>query len=132
GIFGQYSSGTAINCYSMAPSLGNRGGGIFGGNAVNATATNCYSFSTIVDNAGGIFGGYSSNCNASNSYSLGTIGSNAGGVYGGNSSGGSATNCYSANGNWDNVTANSILTGTNGTIWNTISSPYKLISFATI
>lgn len=132
GIFGEKSSGTAIDCYSSAPSLGNRGGGIFGGNAVNATATNCYSLSTIVDNSGGIFGGFSTNCNASNCYSLGTIGSNAGGVYGGNSSGGSATNCYSANGNWNDATANSILTGTNGSVWNTITSPYKLISFATL
>ncbi|WP_418264669.1 hypothetical protein [Flavobacterium faecale] len=131
GIFGERSSGTAIDCYSAAPNLGNRGGGIFGGNAVNATATNCYSLSTIVDNSGGIFGGFSSNCNASNCYSLGTIGTNAGGVYGGNSSGGTATNCYSANGNWNNGTANSILTGTNGTVWNTITSPYKLIAFAT-
>ncbi|WPR70478.1 hypothetical protein SLW70_11040 [Flavobacterium sp. NG2] len=132
GIFGETSSGTAINCYSVAPSLGNRGGGIFGGDSSNATATNCYSYSTIVNNSGGIFGGYSSNCNASNCYSLGTIGSNAGGVYGGNSSGGTATNCYSANGNWNDATANSILTGTNGTVWNTITSPYKLISFATL
>ncbi len=131
GIFGEKSSGTAIDCYSTAPSLGNRGGGIFGGNAVNATATNCYSFSTIVGNSGGIFGGFSTNCNASNCYSLGIIGSNAGGVYGGNSSGGSATNCYSANGTWNDDTANSILTGTNGSVWNTFTSPYKLISFAT-
>jgi hypothetical protein len=132
GIFGEKSSGTAIECYSTATSLGNRGGGIFGGNAVNATATNCYSYSTIVDNSGGIFGGFSTNCNASNCYSLGTIGSNAGGIYGGNSTGGSATNCYSANGNWDNDTANGILTGTDGAVWNTITSPYKLISFATV
>lgn len=131
GIFGEKSSGTAINCYSSAPSLGNRGGGIFGGNAVNATATNCYSLSTIVGNSGGIFGGFSTNCNASNCYSLGTIGSNAGGVYGGDSSGGSATNCYSANGNWNDATANGILTGTNGSVWNTFTSPYKLIAFAT-
>ena len=132
GIFGETSSGTAINCYSLAPSLGNRGGGIFGGDSSNATATNCYSHSTIVDNSGGIFGGFSSNCNASNCYSLGAIGSNAGGIYGGNSSGGSATNCYSANGNWNFETANSNLIGTDGSIWNTITSPYKLISFATL
>lgn len=132
GIFGEKSSGTAIDCYSSAPSLLNRGGGIFGGNAENATATNCYSFSTIVDNSGGIFGGFSTNCSATNCYSTGTIGSNAGGVYGGDSSGGTATNCYSANGNWNDATANSILTGTNGSVWNTITSPYKLISFATL
>ena len=132
GIFGETSSGTAINCYSLAPSLGNRGGGIFGGESSNATATNCYSYSTIVGNAGGIFGGFSSNCTATNCYSIGTIGTNAGGVFGGNSSGGTATNCYSANGNWDDATANSNLTGTDGTIWNTITSPYKLISFATL
>ena len=132
GIFGETSSGIAINCYSLAPTLGNRGGGIFGGDSSNATATNCYSHSTIVNNSGGIFGGFSSNCNASNCYSLGAIGSNAGGIYGGNSSGGSATNCYSANGNWNFETANSNLIGTDGSIWNTITSPYKLISFATL
>lgn len=132
GIFGEISSGLAINCYSEAPTLGNRGGGIFGGNAVNATAINCYSFSTIVDNAGGIFGGFSTSSTATNCYSLGTISTNAGGVYGGNSSGGTSSYCYSANGNWSDSNANSILKGTDGTIWNTITSPYKLISFATL
>ena len=132
GIFGEYAYGIAENCFSLSPSFGNRGGGIFGGNSNAATATNCYSTGIINDNCGGIFGGFSTNCTATNCYSSGSIGSNAGGIFGGNSSGGIATNCYIANSAWSDVSANAVLTGTNGTVWNTITSPYRLIALATV
>lgn len=132
GIFGGEGHGTAENCFSTSATFGNRGGGIFGGEASNATATNCYSTGTINENCGGIFGGFTSNCTAINCYSTGSIGSNAGGIFGGNSSSNTATNCYIANNSWVNDDANTTLTGTDGTVWNTNTNPYTLIALATL
>jgi hypothetical protein len=132
GIYGSESHGTAENCFSTAPSFGNRGGGIFGGEASNATATNCYSTGTINENCGGIFGGFTSSCTATNCYSTGAIGNNAGGIFGGNSSSVTATNCYIANNAWVSNDANTALTGEDGTVWNTNTSPYTLIALATL
>jgi hypothetical protein len=132
GIYGSESHGTAENCFSTAPSFGNRGGGIFGGEASNATATNCYSTGTINENCGGIFGGFTSSCTATNCYSTGAVGTNAGGIFGGNSSSVTATNCYISNNAWVNDNANTALTGEDGTVWNTNTSPYTLIALATL
>ncbi len=132
GIFGGEGHGTAENCFSIATSFGNRGGGIFGGEASNATATNCYSLGTINENCGGIFGGFTSNCTATNCYSTGAVGTNAGGIFGGNSSSVTATNCYIANNAWVSNDANTALTGEDGTVWNTNTSPYTLIALATL
>jgi hypothetical protein len=132
GIFGSEGHGTAENCFSTAPTFGNRGGGIFGGDCSNASATNCYSTGTISENSGGIFGGFTSSCTATNCYSTGAIGNNAGGIFGGNSSSVTATNCYIANNAWVNNDANTALTGEDGTVWNTNTSPYTLIALATL
>jgi hypothetical protein len=132
GIFGSEGHGTAENCFSTAPTFGNRGGGIFGGDCSNASATNCYSTGTISENSGGIFGGFTSSCTATNCYSTGAIGNNAGGIFGGNSSSITATNCYIANNAWVNDNANTALTGEDGSVWNTNTSPYTLIALATI
>lgn len=132
GIFGSEGHGTAENCFSSSASFGNRGGGIFGGVASNASATNCYSTGIINGNCGGIFGGFTDNCTATNCYSTGSIGSNAGGIFGGNSANVTATNCYIANTAWVNDDANTVLTGEDGSVWNTNTSPYTLIALATI
>lgn len=129
GIFSYFTStSTATKCYSTG-NIGQIGGGIFGSYTSNSTATDCYSNGSIGRYAGGLFG-YSSNlCEANNCYSAGSIGPNAGGIFTTFDSNSTVTNCYQANGNFNTITANSNLTGTNGNVWNTTFTPYRLIVF---
>ena len=134
GIFGINSVATAINCGNTGyihtvDGNGNAlsNGGIFGYGPYTvdepSTAINCYSSGGAGAEAGGIFGAYYySTSSAINCYST------TGYIHGGLSSDISQTNCYASE-SWDNTAANAALAGTNGSVWNTATSPYTLASF---
>jgi len=152
GIFGvgdpmSLIYGSATNCYSTGAILGQFAGGIFAPNTMGP-ATNCYSTGAIIgSSAGGIYGVASTYSFATNCYSAGSIigGQYAGGIFGlypGYQTG-TFTHCYVANGNWNDQTAITYLTGAptylsttltqQGNIWIDIdlffSSPFRLKSF---
>jgi hypothetical protein len=115
GILGQaYMNGTISNSYSLGNISGSRTAGIVA--STNQTASkisNCYSKGSITgSNANGI-------CEPDMMFMF------MPGMGGGDS----FTNCYAANGNFNTTTANSKLTGTDGTVWNTSVTPYTLIGF---
>ena len=120
------SSNLVINCYSTG-NINNYGGGIIGANS-SGSAIQCYSTGNIGYNSGGIFGQNSSSCTANNCYA-GGIYDNNDGIFGNNPTNETKTNCYAANGTFNTTTANSNLTGTDGTIWNTNFNPFRLIVF---
>jgi hypothetical protein len=129
GIFSMSTSNsTATNCYSSGV-IGTAAGGLFGFFTINSTATNCYSIGSIGNSGGGIYGRQSSGVTATNCYSSGVIGTAAGGLFGELSTTSTATNCYLANNVWVSNDANSNLTGTDGTVWNTSFTPYRLSIF---
>jgi hypothetical protein len=133
----------AIHCYSTGI-LDTLAGGIFGegaGDGGTTDATNCYSRGNFSDFtfAGGIYGNLAGenggSCVATNCYSTENESGNNG-IFSEGSNGTTRIeiNCYAANGNWNNATANSNLTGTPdpivGTTWVASSavtnSPYEL------
>ena len=94
GIFGNYGSGTATNCYSIGSITGASVGGIFGSYS-NGTASNCYCNGTISGTlAGGIFGSYSSGTANDCSFNGTISGTGSGGIFASYSSG-TANRCYS-------------------------------------
>ena len=102
GIFGYNAINcSAINCYSIGL-IEKACGGIFGSYCDNAIASDCYSIGNIIENGGGIIGASAINSTSSNCYSNGNIGINAGGIFGIGSNGCIANNCYSS-GNIDSV-----------------------------
>lgn len=123
GIFGDNagSSSGIINAYSCytTGNIGNNAGGIFGRYAGNnngvITATNCYTSGNIDTDAGGIYGigaGFNSGTTtANNCYSNGLVGSLSRGIYGTGKVNGTEISCYVANQNWNNVTAQTLLSG---------------------
>jgi hypothetical protein len=155
GIIGSYSSGGINNCYSTG-SIGRFAGGIAGSTCINISTLSCYSTGSISEYAGGIVGSTAYICSATNCYSTGDMGNYAGGIFGMGSESCFANNCYSggkylnnigdgifgsfptlmiktscyvANGVFNSTTANSNLTGTDGTVWNTNFNPYRLSVF---
>jgi hypothetical protein len=145
GWIGQQGYGNGADfsityCYSNGNMTNDGTGGILGQAFMNGTISNCYSLGNISGSrTAGIVA--SSNFSASkiiNCFSNGSItGSNAYGICNidfmmimmGRSS---FTNCYIANGAFSSTTANSNLTGTDGTVWNTSVTPYTLSAFNTI
>ena len=144
GIFGIGSIGTAINCGNTGyirhlDEQNNilRSGGIFGygqyQNDVTAIAINCYSSGASDSGAAGIFGAfYYSSSSAINCYST------TGNIHGPDIYDLQMTNCYAST-IWDNEQANAAtadvsnnaLVGTDGSVWDTSSSPYTLSTFRT-
>jgi|688.fasta_scaffold50313_5 hypothetical protein len=146
GIYGEYAGTnggvvSAINCYSQG-AIDEYGGGIYGqfagnGTSSQAQAINCYSQGIIGNNAGGIYGQFAGNGGATpatNCYSSGTIATSGNGIYGSNAQDDNPVNCYAANGNWNNTTANSFLTGVpnpviGGTwVYTGTNQPYELVN----
>lgn len=110
---------TVTNCYSTGNINGTDAGGIFGDNAgVNdgvVVVQNCYSQGTIASGSAGIFGsgaggGIPGSVTADNCYSSGSINPGGYGIYitGDNVT---ATNTYIGNGGWNDITAQTQLTG---------------------
>jgi hypothetical protein len=129
GIFGFNAFNcSAINCYSTG-SIGEIGGGIFGYQSIDNISTNCYSTGNISQYGGGIFGYSARNSISTNCYSTGNISQYGGGIFGYSDRSIISTNCYIANGAFSSITANSNLTGTDGTVWNTSFTPYRLSVF---
>jgi hypothetical protein len=104
GIFGSYCNSykndsfcTASNCYSLAESIDENSGGIYGANTnyqsnSTCTANYCFSIGTISNGSGGIFCAYCNMqskddalCEANYCYSKGDISLNSGGIFGSNS-----------------------------------------------
>ena len=115
GIFGSNADGTiALECYSKGP-IGSTGcGGIYGQSARNAAgAINCYSEGAIGSGAGGIFGKDAMNTSASRCYSIGDI-QDGGGIYGSGTDSklASATLCYTS-GFSTNIGSGGIYAGSN-------------------
>lgn len=133
----------ATQCYSLGAISGQNAGGIFGqlaGTSAYCYAENCYAQGSIIGiDAGGIFGNgaasdggttVATNCYSSQAY----IGDN--GIYsGGSGFGRNQYSCYAANGNWNNLTANTQLDGVPisnpvvGTVWvafGGLNHPYEL------
>ena len=157
GITGSFCTGKAINCYSTG-NISNSGSGIMGNDAGNdgfgmgnyVTITNCYSRGNMGTNASGIMGNKGKG-NVTNCYSTGTAGTSSGGIIGGTGTASvTITNCYTiaglagygvtgatiincvANaGSWNDNDANSVLTGTDGTVWigNGLWQPYTLAPY---
>lgn len=111
-----YSSGsiTINNCYSTG-NIGNSGGGIIGSLANNVTISNCYTIGNATSSGAGCIAGetngsiYIFNC-----YTTGNVSNNQGYLIGNSSV--VPNSCFSEakNGtpnNWNNVHANSVLTG---------------------
>lgn len=137
--YGNGAGFSITNCYSNGEMTNDGSGGILGQAYMNGTISNCYSLGNISGNyTAGIVADYNQDASRIiNCYANGTIsGSNANGIcmpdmmmMPGMSGGASFTNCYAANGVFNTSTANSNLTGTDGTVWNTSVNPYTLSVF---
>ena len=137
--YGNGAGFSITNCYSNGEMTNDGSGGILGQAYMNGTISNCYSLGNISGNyTAGIVASYNQDASRIiNCYANGTIsGSNANGIcepdmmmMPGMSGGASFTNCYAANGVFNTTTANSNLTGTDGTVWNTSVNPYTLSVF---
>lgn len=122
GIFGRYANTCqAIACSSLGAIDTGEGGGIFGANSTDSSATNCYSTGAIGPGSGGIFGSSITNSTAVNCYTSGYSSITSGGIYADNDVNG-GNNLSEANppasnsGTWTDTNANLVLLGTSGDI----------------
>lgn len=136
--YGNGAGFSITNCYSTGDMINSGSGGILGQAFMNGTVSNCYSLGNISGtNAAGIVASTNSTITRIiNCYANGVkTGTNANFIctprtfpilsvgY---------TSCYSSNGTFNTTNANSNLTGTNGSIWNTSVIPYTLSVFVVL
>lgn len=135
--YGNGKGFSITNCYSTGDMINTGTGGILGKAYMNGTVSNCYSLGNISGtNAAGIVASINSiitriiNCYANgiktgtNTYFIckpQTYPTILG-----------FTQCYSSNGIFNTENANSNLTGTDGSIWNTTVIPYTLSVFVVL
>jgi hypothetical protein len=139
--YGNGEGFSIINCYSTGDLINSSSGGILGQAYMNGTISNCYSLGNIIGDftAGIVASPNFINNRIINCYANGIkTGTNANFIceqidwYQYNMSMLGFTQCYSSNGTFNTENANSNLTGTDGSIWNTTVIPYTLSVFVVL